>query len=77
MSVQKVKNFPIVTISHIHPKTMFIFLKKLSEKSLEVLYYQISTSVKRLGMQLPSKVNFSTFLQLNCSNLKLKLCERS
>ena len=35
----------------------------------------ISTSVKRLGEQLQSKANFSTFLELSCSNFRLKMCE--
>ena len=35
----------------------------------------MSTSVKRSEKQLPSKANFSTFLQLNCSNFGLNLCE--
>ena len=32
--------------------------------------------MKRLEKQLPSKANFTTFLQLNCSNFRLKPCER-
>ena len=37
---------------------------------------QISTSAKRWKLQLPSKTNLSTFLQIVCSNFRLKLCER-
>ena len=36
----------------------------------------MSTSVKSWEKQLPSKTNFSTFLIFNCSNFKLKQCER-
>ena len=32
--------------------------------------------MKRSEMQLSSKANVGTFLQLNYSNFKLKLCER-
>ena len=34
--------------------------------------YPISTSVKRAEKQLPSKANFSPFLQFNCPTFKLK-----
>ena len=32
--------------------------------------------MKKAENQIPSKANFSTFLQLNCSKCKLKPCER-
>ena len=31
---------------------------------------------EKIGKELPGKTNFSIFLELNCSNFKLKLCER-
>ena len=34
------------------------------------------TSGKRLEKQLPSKANFGAFLQINCSNFRLKLGEK-
>ena len=32
--------------------------------------------MKRSGKQLSSKTNFSPILNLNCSNIRLKLCEK-
>ena len=36
--------------------------------------YQICTSVKRSGKQLPSETKFCAFLQISCTTFKLKLC---
>ena len=45
--------------------------------SLKVFRYQIWTSVKGSVKLAASKTEFSTFLQLSCSNFQLKLCEKS
>ena len=66
----------IVKNNHIETKTYFFFLKKLRKTNLKVFLYQILTSVKRSEKQLPSKSNFSTFLQFNCFNFSSELCER-
>ena len=43
---------------------------------MKCFWYQISTSVKRSEKQLSSKAIFCSFLQLNCSNFRLKQCKR-
>ena len=62
---------PIAKNSHI-----YVYLSKKRPKPiLEVLQCKILTSVKKLEKQSASKADFSTFLQLSCSNFRLKLCE--
>ena len=36
----------------------------------------VDDNTKRSERQLPSKAHFSPFMQLNCSNFRLKQCER-
>ena len=67
---------PIVKNSHILAGICFIFLKDLPRRNSKVLQYQIWTSKKRSKKKLPCKTNFSTFLQLSCSNFRLKVCQR-
>ena len=56
-------------------KILFCFLEKRPKTNLKAFQNQILTSVKRSEKQLPGKANPDTFLQLNCSNFRLKLCE--
>ena len=63
---------PFVKNSHIYAE---IYSKKHPEENLKVFQNQILNLVKRSEKQLPGKANFSTFLQLGCSNFRLKLCE--
>ena len=51
-------------------------LKKRQRPILKDFQYEIWTSVKRSGKQLLSETNFIPFLQINCSNLRLKLWQR-
>ena len=67
----------IVKNSHILAEILFIFLKKGPRTNLKDFQYQIWTLVKRSEKLLSSKTNFSTFLQISCSNFKLKLCHMS
>ena len=75
-------------ISMIYCKVFFCFLclnsfncQRQSYFGWNLLYLSkkrprpIWTSVKRPGKWLSSKTNFSTFLQISCSNFKLKLLE--
>ena len=52
--------------SHAFVGIYFIFLKKRPKPNLKEFCYQILTS----------KTHLSTFLQINCSNFRLKLCQR-
>ena len=45
-------------------------------RNLKVFRYWIWTSVKISVKKLSSKTKYSTFLQLSCSNFKLKLCKK-
>ena len=45
--------------------------------NMKVFQYQIQISVKRSGKHLSSTRNFSTFLQISCSNFMLKLWPQS
>ena len=54
--------------SVIWARIYFIFLKNVLK--------QTWTSVKSSEKQLPNKFNFGTVLLLNCSNFRLKQCER-
>ena len=63
----------MVKNSHILARICFIFLTKRPKPNSKGFQYQIWTSVKRLGKQLSRKTNFSPFLQISCSNFKLKL----
>ena len=65
---------PIVKNSHILAEIYFIVLKKYSGPNLKVFQYRIWTSGKRSEKELSSKAKFSTFLQLSCSNFRMKLC---
>ena len=51
------------------------FLRKCLLSNLKSFQYGTWTSVKRSGKHLSSKANFSTFLQISCSNFRLKLCQ--
>ena len=62
--------------SHILAVIYFILLQNFPKLNLKGFQYQIWTSVKRSGKYLSSKTNFNTFLQISCSNFKLKLCQR-
>ena len=54
------------------PKNLVICFKRI------LASLQLDTrKLKRLGKQLLSKTNFDTFLQISCSNFRLKLCQRS
>ena len=64
---------PIVEKCHILPGIYFIILKERSRRSSKVFQYQIWTLKKRSKKILSCKTNFSTFLQLSCSNYRLKL----
>ena len=55
---------------------LFIFLKNRRRPNLKGFQYQIWTSVKRWGKWLSSETNMSTFLHINCSYFRLKLCQR-
>ena len=66
----------IVKNSRILAGIYFIFLKKRPRQNLKDFQYQVWTSVKISGKQLPSKTNFTAFSQISCSNFRLKLCER-
>ena len=66
----------ILKNSHILAGIHFIYLKKFPRPNLKGVQYQIWMSVKGLGKQLSSKTNFNSFLQISCSNFKLKLCQR-
>ena len=58
----------IVKNSHIMPGIYLIFLSRRLRPSLKSFQYQICISVKKSGKYLSSKSNFSTFLQISCSN---------
>ena len=47
----------------------------MSQNKLENLLIPNLDHSEKIG-KLPSKANFSNFLQFNCSNFRLKLCER-
>ena len=66
----------IVKDSPILPGIYFIFLKKHPRPYLKRFQYQILTSVKSSGKYLSSKTNFSAFLQISCSNFRLKLSQK-
>ena len=54
------------------PKNLVICFKRI------LASLQLDTrKLKRLGKKLLSKTNFDTFLQISCSNFRLKLCQRS
>ena len=67
LTVSAIKN------SHILRGTYFIFLKEGPTPNSKNLQNQIWASKKRSKKQLLCKANFSTFLQLSCSNFKLEL----
>ena len=50
--------------------------ERTSQNKLESLLIPKIQLSEKLEKQLPIKENFSTFLQLDCSNFWLKLCER-
>ena len=64
----------ILENSHILVGIYFIFLKSLPRSNLKGFPYEISR--KRSRKKLSSKTNFSSFLQISCSNFRLKRCER-
>ena len=66
----------IVKSNHILAVIYFIFLKIRATPNLKGFQYQICTSAKRSGKQLSSKTYCSAFLQISCSNFRLKLCQR-
>ena len=64
---------PNVKNSHILAEKYFIFLKKCPTPNLQVFEHKIWIFVCTSKKSLPSKTNFSTFLQLSCSSFWLKL----
>ena len=66
----------IVKNSHIWAEIYITFSGKRSRPNLKGFQYQIWSSVKRSGKKLSSKTNFNAFLQISCSNFRLKLCQR-
>ena len=68
--------FYVFINSRISGKICFICFKKLTKINFKNFYKQVWTSVKKLQKQLKSKVTFRTFLELNCSNFRTKLCEK-
>ena len=51
--------------------------KKLHRLNLKFFQFQIWTSLKRSEKQLPIKTNFCPFLQIGCTNVSLKLYQRT
>ena len=76
------QNFPLLSMSSLTVSFVknsdflagmyFVFLKKRPGPNVKVFRYQILTLAKRLEKVLSSKAKFSTFLQHNCSNFRIK-----
>ena len=63
----------IVQNSHTLTRICFSLFEKSPETNLKAFQHRTWTSIDRLEKQLLNKTKFSTFLQLSCSNGKLKL----
>ena len=66
----------IVKNSHILAGIYVIFLKRRPRPNLKGFQYQLWTLEKRSKKWLSNKTTVSAFLQISCSNLRLKLCQR-
>ena len=62
--------------SHTLAGIYFIILRKHPRPNLKGFQNQIWTSITKSGKKLVSKASFSAFLEMNCSNFRLKLCQR-
>ena len=65
----------LLYLSTKRPKTNLASLSIPKESTKQVFQYQILTLAEKSEMQLASKTNFNTFLQLSCSRFRLKVCE--
>ena len=64
---------PFIKNCHILPEIFFTFLKKRRRLNLKILYYQTYISVQKSESSYQVRPIFVTFLQIKCSNFRLKL----
>ena len=65
----------LLYLSKKRPKTNLTSLSIPKDSTKQVFQYQILILAEKLEMQLASKTNFNTFLQLSCPRFRLKVCE--